>query len=959
MTTSSAAHNGRNDRVSGLGSSSTVNGSDRPRPAHSASMGKGFGSGKSSWTSNIWGNANLGGSFADGAADATLARDQNGHQKNSVENAFEGKSGSGSLLPSSESDGWNGRPNLPWNTVSSTSPALSMAQCKPITASPRQHHHRDRSTPGLNDNGDGTSYFSIGRSSAMAPNPTHSTQNAFLSTSPDSFPTSTGSEVPQFGGFNTFRPDGQQMNSTAFGNSTMGPGLQSQAALSVGERDMSFLDSTLNSNVQSFAQNNADPSSQSHMRSTGSSPYTHLSRNSASFITRRPAHSAHPSFHSESHGTENSYLKDQDSLTAGLGKLYLNNDRPSFHPQAQLQRPSYRTHSSYDQSLNRFKYQLAAEDTGYQGVTPYTTDQMLDPQTNNQPKVPQFGERSSGSPNASDYTRGINSPFYSSSGTPPVTTGQFRNQSGSRLSNQAPDAQAALLERKLRGLQQDQQDYMQTLVNPLQPRIPFQNMYDFTNYPGAKLSPLPGFYPMPHLNNLAAAPVVSRGPRENDPNQITRSPLLEEFRANSKGNKRYELKDIYNHIVEFSGDQHGSRFIQQKLETANSDEKDQVFREIQPNSLQLMGDVFGNYVVQKLFEHGNQPQKKILANQMKGHILTLSTQMYGCRVVQKALEHILTDQQASMVKELEHHVLKCVRDQNGNHVIQKAIERVPSQHIQFIINNFKGQIHRHATHPYGCRVIQRMLEHCEESERQFILTELHTCAASLIPDQFGNYVIQHVIENGEEEDRARMISIVISQLLVFSKHKFASNVVEKSIEFGEQGQRTEILRLLVARNEKGESPLLGLMRDQYGNYVIQKVLGQLKDAEREALVEQIKPQLSQLKKFSYGKQIVAIEKLIFNSSGSSPDTRTAATTPNSRSSSSSHHSSQSLTDLDPSTGAATGVVSTPALTDAQSSRGSSLPSTNTSTVDGPVGSRKPGLSPTIPTAEAMINTVDN
>jgi mRNA-binding protein PUF3 len=252
-----------------------------------------------------------------------------------------------------------------------------------------------------------------------------------------------------------------------------------------------------------------------------------------------------------------------------------------------------------------------------------------------------------------------------------------------------------------------------------------------------------------------------------------------------------------------------------------------------------MTDVFGNYVVQKLFEHGNQSQKKILANQMKGHILALSTQMYGCRVVQKvgvislmrmvlptdcgqALEHILTDQQASMVKELENHVLKCVRDQNGNHVIQKAIERVPSQHVQFIINAFKGQVNRLAAHPYGCRVIQRMLEHCEEVDRQSILDELHACTATLIPDQFGNYVIQHVIENGEEKDRSRIISIVTSQLLVFSKHKFASNVVEKSIEFGEEGQRREIIRLLTSPNERVESPLLGLMRDQYGNYVIRK-----------------------------------------------------------------------------------------------------------------------------------------
>jgi pumilio RNA-binding family len=56
-------------------------------------------------------------------------------------------------------------------------------------------------------------------------------------------------------------------------------------------------------------------------------------------------------------------------------------------------------------------------------------------------------------------------------------------------------------------------------------------------------------------------------------------------------------QDIFGHIVEFSGDQHGSRFIQQKLESATSEEKQGVFDEIVPdNALQLIQDVFGNYV---------------------------------------------------------------------------------------------------------------------------------------------------------------------------------------------------------------------------------------------------------------------------------------------------------------------------------------------------------------------------
>ena len=93
-------------------------------------------------------------------------------------------------------------------------------------------------------------------------------------------------------------------------------------------------------------------------------------------------------------------------------------------------------------------------------------------------------------------------------------------------------------------------------------------------------------------------------------------------------------KDILgrNLIAEFAGDQHGSRFIQQSLETATTDEREQIFQEILENAHGLMTDVFGNYVIQKLFEHGDQRQKAALAEKMENRILALSTQMYGCRV---------------------------------------------------------------------------------------------------------------------------------------------------------------------------------------------------------------------------------------------------------------------------------------------------------------------------------------
>jgi len=58
--------------------------------------------------------------------------------------------------------------------------------------------------------------------------------------------------------------------------------------------------------------------------------------------------------------------------------------------------------------------------------------------------------------------------------------------------------------------------------------------------------------------------------------------------------------NAYLGIFMTSSDQYGSRFIQQKLETATTDEKNMVYEEIMPKALALMTDVFGNYVIQKV-----------------------------------------------------------------------------------------------------------------------------------------------------------------------------------------------------------------------------------------------------------------------------------------------------------------------------------------------------------------------
>lgn len=364
----------------------------------------------------------------------------------------------------------------------------------------------------------------------------------------------------------------------------------------------------------------------------------------------------------------------------------------------------------------------------------------------------------------------------------------------------------------------------------------------------------------------ASANLNNRSNRRNSGNgsisrSVPRSALLEEFR-NNKTNKKYELGDLLGHAFEFSSDQHGSRFIQQKFESSTTEEMSAFFAEIAPESLQLMTDVFGNYVIQKFFELGTNEQRATLATNMKGHILTLSIQMYGCRVVQKAIEFVAPDMRIQLIKELDGHVVRCIKDQNGNHVIQKAIECIPSDQIEFVFRSFDNQVYSLAVHPYGCRVIQRMLEYCDDRQQAELLAQLHEFTKSLVEDQYGNYVVQHVIQKGAPADRAKAIQVIRGSIVTFSRHKFASNVVEKSILCGNAQQRRDITDEILAPRPDGTVPISLMIKDQYANYVIQKLLDVTTGQDHDRLVNAIRPHLQSLKKYAYGKHLVSIEKLL-------------------------------------------------------------------------------------------------
>ena len=89
-----------------------------------------------------------------------------------------------------------------------------------------------------------------------------------------------------------------------------------------------------------------------------------------------------------------------------------------------------------------------------------------------------------------------------------------------------------------------------------------------------------------------------------------------------------------------------------------------------------------------------------------------------------------------------------------------------------------------------------------------------------------------------------------------SQHKFASNVVEKMLLHSVWEQKAVIIESLMAATEDPEI-MLQMLRDQFANYVIQKLLDICSDEQRSILFDRIGFHLHALRKYTYSKHIVA------------------------------------------------------------------------------------------------------
>lgn len=458
--------------------------------------------------------------------------------------------GSRSLLASSDADDWDRQPNKPW--MEASTPGTRSSQNSQSENSPTRHHHSSQITPlqPLSQNvSASSSYFSMSNAVAASQG---------MKRAQDNFPdplTGTFASEAFYGSFRNNQSSRHNSN-----EENRPPSISFHIGPADSPRQSHFQQNGLKNNSSgrlssSNSRSGSLPPSRNGLQLGRFEEHQPAKTNaqSGSYQTHgslhRPNLSANASVFQSSNDTLNSIGGGVAGPTQGLENLGIQFGGMHVDRSGQRgpQQSSYQM--SNDQASgpgHRVGNSLASEtwlqdheggSLNLGGITPDSMS-MATMQQLQQYRNSAFSG-SSASATTNDQRRGQHSPFYATSETPPLGQ-QHRLPSRDSLSN-ASNSEAVLLDRKLHGFHQEQPVY------PGPPHLPFRGgyapPYSYQVQSPLRMNPLAAYYSMPSAPHMINHHHVPRGPaREHDVGSHLRSPLLEEFRSNSKTNKRYELK---------------------------------------------------------------------------------------------------------------------------------------------------------------------------------------------------------------------------------------------------------------------------------------------------------------------------------------------------------------------------------------------------------------------------------
>ena len=307
---------------------------------------------------------------------------------------------------------------------------------------------------------------------------------------------------------------------------------------------------------------------------------------------------------------------------------------------------------------------------------------------------------------------------------------------------------------------------------------------------------------------------------------------------NNKMTKKKLLEKNSENLFEYIITQKGSRKAQSLLNKMNEIDVENLLNKLIPNLSLIMTDKYGNYFSKKLIQICTFSQRiKILKN-LDNNFIRISKDIYGTHPLQYLIELINMPEEKNIVLNyIINNELELSIDKRGTNVLKKFIISTKNEERNKLDENILNIIDKLIINQYGAIILICLIKNSKNKElihKTIVEYISNNKPLFYIQHPYSNYVIQALLLYTNMEYCEDIIKTISNNYLALSLKKNSNNVVEVFIKCAKNSIIKKIFNDVLYKNN-----LEYLINNNYGNYVLEKLIGKLNKEERNMIINKL------------------------------------------------------------------------------------------------------------------------
>jgi len=246
-------------------------------------------------------------------------------------------------------------------------------------------------------------------------------------------------------------------------------------------------------------------------------------------------------------------------------------------------------------------------------------------------------------------------------------------------------------------------------------------------------------------------------------------------------------------------------------------------------------DLYGNYFCQRLIKISSPRDRIAILKSVQKEFSKIAMNASGTHSIQCLIESISTPEEEEILKLcIEKDLLRLSYDGYSTHAIQKILTLVKEENRENINKILQDNFLELVLDQNGICVAKKFVSgNCDAVIRKRILDCLTQNGVDIIQNPFGNYIIQYIIDSWGISSCTTVIQVIAHNIVTLSLQKFSSNVVEKCLDLIDLQARTLWCREIFVNIQN----FLTLVKNKYGNYVLNRAIQKMSFHEKKELRE--------------------------------------------------------------------------------------------------------------------------